>query len=197
MELNELKNIWNRQEIEDDMDYSREELLMLLNNNMVSFEEKIKSRDRREIIAALIVISVFGAIFFITPFVWQKVGSGIIILAGFYIWYKLKKAQRKKLESKPTFDHTLRDHLEDELQWVKKQKRMIEQVAWWYIVPISLGLIVFALSFGIIFKITYIILVVLLGAGIWKLNQRAVAQKFNPLIEELQDAISVIENSNK
>ncbi len=196
MEFEELKHTWHQQKINEDLDYSREELLMLLNNKVVSFEEQIKSRDRREIIAVIIVVVLFSIFFFMTPSAWQKVASAIIILSGFFIWYKLKTAQRKRLANEPEFDHSLYDHLYNELKWLKKQKNMIEQVAWWYILPIALGLIVFAMGFEwIIFKFAYIGVVILIGVVIWRLNQRVVKKKFNPLIDELQEAISAIEDS--
>ncbi|MDZ7680373.1 MAG: hypothetical protein U5J63_01370 [Fodinibius sp.] len=48
MELNELKNVWKQQEVPNKKEYSKSELMMLINNKMISLEEQIKSRDRLE-----------------------------------------------------------------------------------------------------------------------------------------------------
>lgn len=196
IEFNDLKQTWHRQEASENLDYSQEQLLMLLNNKIVSFKEQIRSRDRREILAAILVIIVFGVFFFVMPSIWQKVGSAIIVISGSYSWYKLKAVQRKAIKQEPDFDTTLPDHLKHELQWLEKQRKLLKIVAWWYILPIALGLILFAIGFErVIFKFVYIACVVLLGIGILMLNQNAVRKRFDPLIDKLREALSFMKHS--
>src|SRR5699024_7242909 len=198
MELEELSNIWKSQKISSEREYSKQALLMILNNKTISFEEQIKSRDRFEIIAAIVVIISFGVILFITPSVWQKTGCGIIILSAFWVWYKFKSVQHIAIEDEPDCNHNMYNHLQQELHWVKKQKTLLENVLWWYVLPFMTGLVIFALGFSNrMVKIFYIIGIIILGSVIWILNHRAIIKRFNPFIEELEDAISVIEEPNK
>lgn len=198
MELDEMKHIWKNQQIENGMDYSNQELLMLINNKSIAFEEQIKARDRREIVVAIIVALFFGVFFFFMPSVWQKVGSGIIVLSCILIGYKLRSVRRQSVANEPNHDHSVHQHLLCELRWVKSQKQLLQNVVWWYICPLALGLIVFAFGFQAgIFKVLYIIMVIAMSAATWYLNKRAVNKRFEPLIKHLKKGISAIDGEKK
>lgn len=47
---------------------------------------------------------------------------------------------------------------------------------------------------GLFFKLGYMLFVLLGGVGIWKYNQLAAEKKFEPLLDELREAIEVIED---
>lgn len=195
MELDELKHVWKQQSSRD-MDYSRSELMMLINNKMISLEEKIRSRDRLEIIACIILIVSYSIIFFTTNSAWKQAGSITIILSGILIWYKLKSVQRQSFsKDDPSPDRPMREYLHLEAQSIKKQKNLLKSVVWWYILPIGIGLFLFTMGFdaGLTTKIVYLAIVVLLGIGVWWMNQQAVKQKFNPLLQEIENAIEFVE----
>lgn len=198
MEFDDFKQTWKQQETPENLDHTQEQLLMLLNNKVISFEEQIKARDRREIFAAILVTVIFGVFFFVLPSIWQKTGSAIIVFSGILIGYKIKTAQRESIKQETDPDTSLRNHLSHELQWMRQQKRLLKTVIWWYVLPLVIGIILFAIGFeGLIFKLVYIGVVILLGIGVLWLNKYAVEKKHNPIIEELREALSFIENSKK
>ncbi|HKK45483.1 MAG TPA: hypothetical protein VJ964_08170 [Balneolaceae bacterium] len=195
MELNELKNVWKQQSSNHNLDYSQSELMMLINNQMISLEKEIKSRDRIEFIACLFLIVCFGIILFTTNSVWKQVGSVTIVLSGIFIWYKLKYTQHRSFDKKPSPDRPMREYLKLEAESVEKQKKLLQNIAWWYIAPICLGLFFFALGLdsGFTKKLLYMIVVIVTGGLVWWMNQRAVKQKFDPLLKEIKEAIKFLE----
>jgi len=198
MELDTLKRIWKKQKGRRNYEYSRSELIMFINNKMISFEEKIRSRDRLEIIACIVIIICFGITFFTTESIWKQVGSGAIILSGIFIWYKLKSTQAQTINHEPSPDRPMREYLELELQSIRKQKKLLRNVAWWYILPMDVGLFLFTLGFnsGLITKLIYLAVVVLFSIFVWKINQRAAKRKFDPLLREINEAIQFVEEES-
>lgn len=194
MELDELKKVWKQQDSRK-MNYSRSELMMLINNKMISLENEIKSRDRLEIIACTFLIIFYGIIFFTTNSIWKQAGSITIVLSGFFIWYKLKRTQHRSFDEDPSPDRPMKEYLVLEKKSVQHQKKILKNVAWWYIAPIGVGLCLFAWGFdsGPTNKLLYMLVVVLLGGLVWWLNQRAVKRKFDPLLDEIDEAIHFME----
>ncbi|MGD8427780.1 MAG: hypothetical protein PVH63_09105 [Balneolaceae bacterium] len=195
MELNELKNTWKQQKNISDYEYTPSELVMLINNKMISLEEQIKSRDRLEIIASILVMFFFGITFFTTESIWKQVGSVAIILSGIFIWYKLKKTQSQTFAREPSPDQPMRKYLELELKSIRKHKKLLRNVAWWYIIPIDIGLFLFTLGFdsGLTEQVIYIAIVLIASVFVWTLNQRAAKGTFDPLITDIQEAIEFME----
>jgi len=199
MDLDNLKKIWKQQKSSNNYEYSQSELIMLINNKMISLEEKVRSRDRLEIIACIVVIICFGITFFTTESIWKQVGSGAIILSGIFIWYKLKSTQVQTLNNEPSLDRPMREYLKLELQSIQKQKKLLRNVAWWYILPMDIGLFLFTMGFNSDFttKLIYLSLVVLFSGFVWKLNQRAVKRKFDPLLREISEAIQFVKEGSE
>jgi Mg/Co/Ni transporter MgtE len=95
MELDELKSIWwKKQKVEEQEYLSKEQLVMMLNNKMISFDEEIKKRDWREIGTAIVMSVICGVLLFILDSIWFKLSCVTIILASGLISYKLWAARR-------------------------------------------------------------------------------------------------------
>lgn len=197
MELEELKNVWKRQKTPPRESYSPSELMMIINNKMISFEDRIRSRDRLEIIACIVVIVFFGIYFFVTDSLWQQAGSVVLVAACFFIWYKLRATDLYSLEERPLVDLPMSVHLERELERVKEQKKLLERIAWWYLLPMVLGLLIFSVGFRTndLAKVLYMITVVGGGYYVWHLNQRSVKRRFEPLIRELEEALRYVKEN--
>lgn len=195
MDMNELKKVWKREQKKPKWDYSRSELLMLINNKMISFEKDVKSRDRLEIIACLLVGISFSVMFFLTNSMWQQIGSAIIVGSAGFIWYKLRSSRKRTAEKESGPDKPLSDYLKAELTFVSFQKQLLDNIMWWYILPITTGILFFAVGFHLhwIYKLSYMVLVVVIGGIIWKINQNAVAERFDPLISEIQNSLHFLE----
>ncbi len=199
MELDELKEIWQDQESGDPIHHPEREIREYIDDRMRSLEEQIRSRDRLEIVAAVVVMIIFGFLFFYTSSFWTRAGAGIVVLSAIYICYRLKKAQIEQVNSDQSFDRSVEAHLEMELQQVQTQKKLLQSVAWWYIAPMTVGLILltFDSGSGFWFRILYPALLIVFGVIIWKFNQRTVKRKFDPLEADIREAIRFIENGNQ
>lgn len=192
MELNELKNIWRRQQADKERDYSQSELMLLINNKMLSLEKQVKSRDRIEIIACAALVLFFGYTLVTAHSLWTQIGSTIIVAAAIFIGYRLKSSQIEKQSRDDSYNHSMAEHLQQELNQVRQQKKLLENIAWWYISPIVVGLAFLAAGFetGLLSKVTYMAVVLVCAVLVWYFNQRAVRRKFDPLIQELNKAIT-------
>ena len=199
MEIDDLKQVWKQQKRSPDLEYSQSELLMLVNNKMISFEKDIRTRDRRELIACAIVAAASIFYFFSSPSIWMKSGSVFIVLSCMLIGYRLIKAQPSESRDEPSYNHSISHHLQSELENVRNQKRMLTNVAWWYIGPICTGIILFSIGFAIplVYKLIYIVVVVAMGIGIWYLNQKAVTDLLDPLITDIQESLEFLESQHK
>lgn len=195
MELDEMKAIWKRQRTATGGDFKRSDLLMLI-NRMISMEERVRSRDRLEVLACMVVIVGFSAHFFVTESLLQQIGSVVLVGGALLVWYKLKTTEVHRAEKRPMVNLPMTVHLERELRRVREQKKLLGSIAWWYILPLTVGLLLFALGFqsGWAFKAGYLALVLAMGAWVWKRNQDTVRRKFAPLEREIEEALDFVRN---
>ncbi|TYP95168.1 hypothetical protein LX73_0464 [Fodinibius salinus] len=197
MELDELKKVWKNEQPDPQWEYSRAELLMLLNNKVISFEKEVQSRDKLEILACIIVVIFFGVTFFLTSSIWQRTGSAILVVAAGFICYRLYATSKRSADKDHSKDQTMADYLKAELEFVKRQKQLLNNIFWWYILPLTIGLLCFAAGFQIspVYKYGYMGVVLLIGAIVWKLNRNTAAQRFDPLLTEIEDALHLLEEN--
>lgn len=196
MELEELKHIWKQQKPSPNMELSKKELLILLNNKMISFDKEIRSRDRIELIVGLIVAVVFTFYFFMSPSIWIKTGSAVIVLSSFFIIYWLKTGQPKRIKE-PSYNHSINQHLKLEFYNVQTQKKMLENIIWWYIGPLSIGLILVSFGFPLTHQLISITVIITVDIGIWYLNQKTVARRLDPLITSIKEALDYLQSEQK
>lgn len=194
-----MKAIWKRQEANNSKTLSKEQFVMMLNNKMISFEEQIKRRDWLETAVAIIVILVCLIAFFYVQSVWSQLGCTTLIFASVFIVYKLRKARKKQAKEKLEPDKSFRDHLQQELLKLETQKELLESVLWWYLAPFFIGFMFLILGFNfyLIIKVVFLGVGLILYAYIWKLNQDAVSKQINPLISDIEQAITFISNNNE
>lgn len=197
MELEELKKIWKKQEADEQESLTKEQLVVMLNNKLISFDEKIKRRDWLEIGAAVVIALACLIILFDTQSVWYQLGCLTLIIASGTIIYKLIAARNKDTFNNIRADKTFREHLREELDKMKTQKKLLESVLSWYLLPIFIGLVFFVIGFEqqLLVKILYLAAVVILYGYIWKLNQDAVTEKVDPIIKDLEEALNFLESS--
>ena len=194
MKLDELKEVWEQQQSDKKSDFSSEDYLQNIDQKMSDFEQSIQSRDRFEIIACIVVIGIFGYVLLTSSALLRQVGAGIVIAGAAYVWYRLKRAQNNMLAAQTT-DRSVKEHLKFELNKVQEQKKMLKNIAWWYIAPIYIGLVVLTIgsSPNIQFQIIYLAVVTIVGIAVWYYNQHKIKKRFNPLISEIDEAIKSLE----
>lgn len=197
MELEELKKIWKKQESDEEESLSKEQLVVMLNNKLISFDEQIKKRDWIEITAALITAVVCIFILMNTQSIWFQLGSFTLIIASGIIIYKLKSVNAEDSGKQLKADKSFGDHLAEELNKMKAQKRLLQSVIIWYLTPIFIGIVFFVIGFEqrVLYKGLYLTAVVIIYGYIWKLNHDAVSDNVDPIINDLEEAIDFLENN--
>jgi hypothetical protein len=155
----------------------------MLNQQDRSLEEKVtecvkcvQRRNRREIVAACVLIAVF-ALIIASDILRQPedtlsiVGGGVVIFALLLkisvIWWKLRIPKSELSAFPPTqFPEKWKHHL-------TQQARMLRLVWLWYLLPLFLGLCIYLLSVYDAYFIVPLLIIVAVFVGVWRLNLKA------------------------
>lgn len=199
MELNDLKNIWDKQKSGDRKDNPELTIVGRIDEEIDSLEKDIRKRDNREIVICIFLIICFSVIFFLVQSMWMRIGCAIIVLSCTYICYKLKTSQIESSTWNQSYDRALDEHLRNELQQVLEQKNLLKNIAWWYISPLILGLVFLTLGSNATagFKSIYLSFILILGVVAWIWNQQVVQKKLNPIIQDLEEALEMIDDDHE
>jgi hypothetical protein len=142
-------------------------------------EHKVARRNRREYIAAAIVVAVFGWSMFTAPSVTLRIGAGLSIAAAIAVVYMLHLwGTARTLPS----DLALTSALEFHRVQLERQRDLLRSVWWWYLLPFAPGLIVLEIGQALAHPermpriIAVSVLVMVSGVGIYALNRRAAAR---------------------
>lgn len=193
MKFEDLENSWRQQKKEKDM-YTQDDLLKIINTQMSAFDSKIQSRDHLEIAAVALIVIIFGILFFTVQSWWMKLGCWTLVFSGICIAFKLYTTQKQENGNQLSFNKSLRKQLHDELDKVQRQKKLLKNVFWWYLLPIFTGLVFFTigLNVAVTLKIVYLAIMTVVYAWIWKMNQAEAHNKFDPIIRNINEAIRFI-----
>jgi uncharacterized membrane protein (DUF485 family) len=168
-------------------------LLIEMNQKLNKFDKLIKTRDNLEIIAAIIVILVMVYYAISIPYVLTKIASILIIPWAFFVIYKLRSIKKHQ----PTnLDVYFLEYLVKQRSYLKRQMSLLDNILYWYILPPFVISIVFFMGFPMkpMTLISNIGFTLLVSIGVWFLNKRAVKKQFKPLIKNLDDIISNLED---
>jgi hypothetical protein len=191
---NELERIWQNSKVEIvKIDMSK--LLIDLEAQLKSFDRSIKNRNRREIVAAVIVIIVFGtgAVFFTG--ILSKIGLLVGVLYGVLVIYVLRNVKKHKPSnySLPTKDYLIKHR-----QYLVEERSLLDYVIYWYLFPPFISSVLFLIGQNM--SITRLIISVLIAFGIcahvYFLNKAGVRKSFDPLIKKINETINDIETIN-
>lgn len=199
MNLNEAQKLWSS-ESETDPDpmsthpLSDAEIVQLVKEKADAFDRKIWRRDLLESIAAVAVFLFFGWLAWHDPSRLVTAGALIIMGGSALIYWHLRRA-RTRFADAPA-DQPVKQMLMQERAKVDAQIRLLESVLWWYIAPLLIGLLLVTVGDNgwSTFTFVYGTIVVLGGAGIYVLNQRAVRRSLRPRREELTRLLDQVED---
>lgn len=153
-----------------------------LEEKVTKFVKCVQRRNRREIIAACVLIAVFALI--IANNILRQpentlpsVGCGVVIFALLLnisiIWWKLRIPRSELSAFPPTqFPEKWKHHL-------TQQARMLRLVWLWYLLPVFLGLCIYLLSVNNAssgFVIVPLLIVAAVYTRVWRLNLKAAKQ---------------------
>lgn len=181
MNEEEMKKLWLEQSSGVNM---KAGLVEEIQGRLRALNKKIKWRDRLEIGVALLMTPFFLFIAVVVPFPLTKIGAVIVAMAMLLIVYVLKSNQKKHA----ALPLSLREQVEEELNFLKKQRYLLSNVLYWYLLPFFIGLSLFFFgmkrSYADFFLLEGIVVVVC--AGIWYANKYAVEKEVRPSIQALQ-----------
>ena len=188
MNLDDARRDWQAQTVLDEAKMSEDEMLELVKSSSSAFDRTIARRDRREMVAAIVVMVLFLPLLVTGPWL-TRAGVLVVLAALALIFTKLGAARR--LEVSERVDLSLAELLESELAKVNGQIRLLESVVSWYIIPPTVGavLIVMGLDGLSWFTLGYAVFALVISVWIYRLNQRAVSSELRPKRSQMERLI--------
>ncbi|HSH44486.1 MAG TPA: hypothetical protein VK966_01400 [Longimicrobiales bacterium] len=182
MSMDELKELWQSQGTEG-APAPEAEVLATVKRKAADMEKTIRRRDRREVVVA-VVVSAFFLPLLLEPSWVVRAGVLLYVATSGITWYRLRRARLSERDDPAA---SMLDTVRTERRRVEAQIQLLDSVAWWYVIPFALSVI---LIFGGLNGLTlltagYSVAVVLLGLFILHLNRAAVRDDLWPRHEEL------------
>jgi hypothetical protein len=188
MNLDDARRAWQSQTMPEESKMSEDEMLQLVKRESSVFERTIARRDRREVVAGIIVAMVFLPLLLTGPWL-SRVGV-LVVFAAFALIYR-RLAAARRVEASERVDLSLAELLETERTKVEGQIRLLESVVSWYIVPPAVGamLIVIGLDGLSWFTAGYALFTLAIAVLVYWLNRLAVRHDLRPRRAQLERLI--------
>jgi len=185
MDENILKQLWLNSCNDQQVEINPEKLILSISQKINNIEKSVRRRDRREIFIAACMILLFGWWLIIMPHLLSKIGAAIIIAGCVLVMIRLPLARRNNIKKDTA--SAINYHLMVSLQSVKRQIKLLDTVAWWYLLPFFAGAICFYYSFPVSFtsKAIYTITVAILYGYIYYINKREITKVLKPLEQNI------------
>lgn len=152
----------------------------------------VRRRDRLETGTALLLLPLFAWLAFRTPHPVSAMGAAIVAVACVGIPIRLHLARRVAPDpALPTAEAVPRA-----LARIRAQQRLLNSVAWWYLAPLGVGVVMFVAGSPAApwFKIGYALLTAL-GLGLLlHLNRRAVRRELAPVARDLEQWLAGLDD---
>ena len=187
----DLQSGWD--EIEGFDDSQLADVANLVSETHRSLKSVLDNRDVVELIVAALMVPVFCYFAWSAPNVYVRIGAliivaGMFVIAGFLLW------GRRGIAVTPD-QLSVREFTLHQRTLVRRQIFLLRNIAWWYLAPIYVGLMVMTYGAGSgSYLIFYGGIVTLLFAAIWRANQKAVASQLQPLDDEYTVALGLIDH---
>ncbi|MDR3402019.1 MAG: serine hydrolase [Chthoniobacter sp.] len=182
-----LKQLWQGQHFEARPALPDDAQIAALKKRMNCFDKTIQWRDYREVAACLFIIVYFGwVLFFQNNSVLTQAGCVVLIASAIFIAWKLVGSKRRLPKAEP--NAPVFAAVRVELQKVDNQIGLLKSVAWWYLLPLFVGvmMVCFGTPVSLLSKLGYFVFVLALYVFIYWLNQRAVKNNLRPLKRALE-----------
>lgn len=195
----ELKKIWKSSSQKERVKFEKSRLILELQSNIKTIDKKIKSRDLRETMAALIVIPVFLYYAFTIPFLITKIASVLIVIWAAYVVVRLHQTTSYKPSE---YHESYLTYLVKSKEYLQKQKELSDNVLWWYIAPFLFLIILFLIGFaGDSEKVTWIVMTstagVLLSIVILFMNKKYSEKEYGSRINKIDELIRIINQAEE
>ncbi|MEM6843390.1 MAG: hypothetical protein AAF632_14275 [Bacteroidota bacterium] len=194
----ELQELWQEAPSDMQVKFNQSKLMIDINHDIRKFERTLLWRDVGEIVAAMAVMITFGRILFYESVIVAQVGSGVITFGALLVIYRLLAV--KRFRKQPSLNYSFKNYLEQRYQHLYKEKRLLDTILYWYILPILVGYAILGSALlyiphwgAWVFYVFYLVLGIGVGWFIWWLNRRAVTKQFNPILERIETALKSLE----
>ncbi len=197
MNEQDVKQAWQCYPFDKTINIEEEKLMESITMQSAHFNRQIKRRDLRETIVSLLLVVFFGVAFILTPYPVGKIGAAIIMLSSLWIIYKLHSTG--KAAGDEGAEESLHEQMKRQLKKVKAQISLLNRVWLWYLLPLSVGVLMFYFSFPVSYKskVLFAVLVIILFGGIFGLNKYAVKKYLQPLQKRLELNLAQSEQSTE
>jgi len=185
MDEDDVKQLWLNSGKEHSVEINNDKLVESLTNKLKGIEKKIGRRDVGEIFICICLIPLFAWWAITVPQLLGKIGCIIIVAACLLIIFKLVNEKRVHVQNDVA--SAVQHKLIVSQQRLRQQIKLLQTVAWWYLMPSFIGVILFyfATSTSALSKVIYTIIVATTYSYIYYLNKRAVKKQLKPLEERL------------
>lgn len=181
---NDIKELWQQSACP----HRQPDILRSVLNDVRHIEQAAKLRNTREIAVGLILMPLFALIAWYVPAFLSKLGALLVIPAVMLIIYKLNK-MKKHYPSVHTY--TVLADLQQYKQYLLREKKLLEAVWYWYLLPCAVPLILF---FAGMHQYLLILLTLPLFGFIYYLNIKAVKTQIAPVLKQLEAEIEKLED---
>lgn len=201
MNFDDLQKSWQSQDAAKKISINADVLLGEVRRNQVGFRTRIFVRDAIEVGVAAVLVPVFIWGGLNISWTLHLCAFGCFVVGAYFVIDRLR--QRKKT---PDRYDSLKDCAATSLAEVGHQIWLLQNVLWWYLLPIYVPIMIF---FGwVAWKVPGPVVVKILGllptagfvtvlyAGIYWVNQFAVKKQLQPRQRELQKILNEIEPQN-
>jgi len=195
----EMKDIWLGTGGGKNIKLDLAELEVNLRSRMKKLDRTLFFRDSREIIAAILVMIVFGYKSVFDSAIITKITSVLFVVWAGYIIYRLLDV--RKYKKVIDLSASFKNQLLQQKHYLEQQAHLLDSIFSWYLGPfaviITIRVIgsaygdpfwVFMTSIGLVLPIIY-----LLSWGIYALNKRAAKPVYPPLIENIDNVLSQLD----
>lgn len=152
-------------------------------------ERRVARRNRREYIAAVVVVFGYGWILWQVPLAAVRIGAGLIIAATIFVCYRLHvHGSAASLRT----DLGMKSSLEFCRAQLERQRDLLCSVWLWYVLPFAPGFLVLLIGLArahparVSRVVAFGVLVLITGIGIHALSRR-VAARIQRALDRLKD----------
>ncbi len=192
----ELIKIWQSSPNQERVKFEKSRLMLDVQSTLDHLHKKIGYRDAMEQIAVVVGIPIFAYYAYHIPFVLTKITSVLIIFWGVFVIIRIRSAKKHKPSA---FTETYLEYLYKTREYLRIQKRLLDSVLYWYILPAMTLIFLFTLGPGIAGRLPKIVKIaagnVAIGVATYFLNKRAVQKQLMPRLEKIDALIKVMEKS--
>jgi len=158
-----------------------DDILALVQSGSRKLDRQIRRRDWREVIAGIVagVVIAPGAVRG-PPL--ARVGAWVVLAGLVFVMWRLYHARRIGGRGGDDPSLSVADALRAEGRRLDVQIELLERVLWWYVAPLSIGVVL--LTVGVRgtswFTLAYVVVVALVAWGVVALNLRVVRRDLRP-----------------